>query len=128
MIERVLSMNVIAGQPTDGSGKVCIHLFVPDDRGPFTEPHALHQAVDGDGNDIKNQLVAKPTRGRLACDPKRQVKPVTVKGVTTITPRSDDPRAVTCTRCMASQYYADMMAVIDYKPNIELPVLPTKGE
>ena len=87
---------------------VCIHLFVRDERGPFVEPHVLHPVVR-DGVQVKRELTARPTRGRLACDPKRTVAPTTHRGVTTITPRTDDPRATTCPKCMASPEYAEMM-------------------
>ena len=105
MAKRVVGMNVLPGEPLDGSGRVCIHLFVHDECGPFVEPHALHP-VFKDGEVVKQQLVAKPTRGRLACNQKRTVAPVTRDGVTTITPRTDDPRAVTCLRCCSSAEYA----------------------
>lgn len=103
--ERVVNVNVLPGEPLDGSGKVSIHLFVPDERGPFVEPHVLHLGED-------RKVVAKATRGRLACDPKRLVAPVTKQGVTTVTPRTDDPRAVTCAKCLASKDCADMLARI----------------
>lgn len=105
MRKRVVNINVLPGEPTDGSGRVCIHLFVQDERGPFTEPHVLHPARGDGGEPVKNKLEARPTRGRLACDPKRTVAPRSRSGVTTVTPRTDDPRAVTCEKCIASSYY-----------------------
>lgn len=102
----VLGIKVLPGEPTDGSGKVCIHLFVKDERGPFIEPHVLH--IDEESG----KLVAKPTRGRLACDPNRTVITVTRRGVTAITMRTDDPRAATCPKCIASKDYAEMMETI----------------
>lgn len=103
--KRVVQVNVLPGQSTDGTGRVCIHLYVPDERGPFVEPHALHP-----GDEDPKQLVAKPTRGRLACDPRRKVAPTTTNGVTAVTMRTDDPRAVTCPKCIASDSYEKMMA------------------
>lgn len=76
-LNRIVNVKVLPGQPTDGNGKVCIHLFVQDERGPFVEPAVIH-AEDG-------KLVHKPTRGRLACDPKRIVAAVTHNGITTVT-------------------------------------------
>lgn len=105
---RIISLNVNPGQPTDGGGVVCIHLFVPDENGPFVEPQGLHEGP-GETEAERKQLIAKPTRGRLACNPKRSAVPVTRNGVTTITPRTDDPRAVTCPRCLASQLYVEAM-------------------
>lgn len=105
--KRTINMKVLPGEPLDGSGRVCIHLFVQDEVGPFTEPCALHMAeveVEGQERPVK-QLVARPTRGRLACDPKRTADPVTRNSVTTITMRTDDARAVTCPKCRRSSDY-----------------------
>lgn len=109
MSKRVVQVNVLPGEPMDGTGRVCIHLFVPDPRGPFIEPHALHPALDENGEPMKQQVVVKPTRGRLACNPRRSALPVTRGGVTTVTPRTDEPRAVTCPKCLASREYAEAM-------------------
>ncbi len=68
-----------------------------------------HRKADGSGNIVKQKVVAKLTRGRLACDSKRTVAPTTHSGVTTVTSRTDDPRAATCPRCLASKDYAAMM-------------------
>ena len=111
MGKRVVDVGVLPGEAIDGAGRVCIHLFVPDTRGPFVEPHALHPVIK-DSMIVKQQVEAKPTRGRLACSPVRTVAPVTRGGATRITLRSDDPRAVTCPRCIASTYYADAMELI----------------
>jgi hypothetical protein len=107
--KRKVNMRVLPGEPTDGTGRVCVHLFMPDAAGPFVEPHALHPMRDKDGNVVKQKVEAKPTRGRLACDPKRQVAPVTRGNVTTVTSRTDDPRAATCPKCLASKDYVRMM-------------------
>jgi hypothetical protein len=98
-------MNVLPGEPTDGTGRVCIHLFVQDERGPFVEPHVLHPKLGEDGAPIKQELVSKPTRGRLACDPKRSAVPVIRGNVTAVTPRTTQPSAVTCPKCIASEDY-----------------------
>lgn len=115
MGKRQVNLRVLPGEPTDGSGRVCIHLFVPDEAGPFVEPHVLHPVIEN-GVAVKQKVQAKPTRGRLACDPKRTVAPVTRGNVTTVTPRTDDPRAATCPRCIASEAYAAMMA--RYEENV----------
>lgn len=111
MSKLTINMSVLPGEPLDGTGRICIHLFVKDDRGPFIEPHVLHPVVR-DSKVVKQQLEAKPTRGRLACNPKRTVAPVTRNGVTTVTPRSDSPRAVTCPKCIASDDYKKMMEAL----------------
>lgn len=110
--KRVINVNVLPGEPVDGSGRVCIHLFVRDERGPFIEPHVLHP-VFKDGVAVKQKVEAKPTRGRLACNPRRTVAPVTRGGVTTVTPRTDDARAVTCLKCCASVEYAEAMTALE---------------
>lgn len=107
--KRVINLYVNPGEPLDGTGQVCIHLFIKDESGPFTEPHVLHPAMDDVGQPIQGQLVARPTRGRLACDRRRLVAPVTRGNMTTITSHTDDPRAATCPKCKASQDYAQMM-------------------
>ena len=101
--KRIVNMSVLPGQPLDGSGRICIHLFVQDKDGPFIESHALHE-----GNE-QQPIVAAPTRGRLACDPKRTVAPKVKNNVTTITLRTSDPRAVTCPKCTESDQYKAIM-------------------
>ncbi len=106
--KRIVSVSVLPGEPTDGSGKVCIHLFVQDKTGPFVEPHVLHPTVR-DGEEVTGLLEARPTRGKLACDRTRRVAAQVRGGVTTITMRTDDPRAVTCLKCTATAEYAAAM-------------------
>lgn len=112
MGKRVVNMRVLPGEPTDGSGRVCIHLFVQDATGPIVEPHVLHPVMK-DGEQVKQEVEAKSTRGRLACDRRRLAAPTTHRGVTTLTHRTDDPRAVTCPRCKESIEYADMMRKLE---------------
>lgn len=113
MRNRTINMSVLPGEPLDGSGRVCIHLFVQDERGPFVEPHVLHMEETEIGDDHrKKQLVAKATRGRLACDPKRTVALVKRQGDITVTMRTDDPRAVTCPKCKASGDYTRIMDLL----------------
>lgn len=104
---RVVNVKVLPGEATDGSGRVCIHLFVQDEvLGSFTEPHALHSANDERGQLTK--IVTRPTRGRLACDPNRIPSTSARNNEVNITMRTDDPRAVTCPKCMASRDYTNM--------------------
>lgn len=108
---RIVGIKVLKGEPLDGTGRVCIHLFVQDERGPIIEPHALHSVFEN-GVQVKQKVAARPTRGQLACDPKRLVAPVTRGGVTTVTARTDDPQAVSCLSCKASEVYKVMMSRI----------------
>lgn len=107
--KRIIRVSVLPGEPLNGSGRLCIHLFVRDERGQFVEPHVLRAAVSEDGKPIRGQMEAGPARGRLACDIRRKVAPVTNAGVTTVTMRSDDPRAVTCLKCIATKVYKEML-------------------
>jgi hypothetical protein len=117
--KRVINVKVLSGEPLDGSGRSCIHLFVQDEKGLFVEPHVLHPAVDEQGHSLKKMMVAKPTRGRLACDKRRGVASVTRGNVITITARTNDPQAVTCVKCRESKEYKLMMAT----PSV--PTVPT---
>ena len=104
----VVDLKVLPGEPLDGTGRICIHLFVQDQHGLFTEPHVIHPVFEN-GVQGKQKVECRPTRGRLACNRKRGVAPTTRNGVTTVTPRTDDPRAVTCSKCIASKEYIELM-------------------
>ena len=107
--KRIVNLKVLPGEPTDGSGKVCIHLFVIDEKGPFVEP-SVTQMVDAE--DGSKRLGVKAARGRLACDRKRTVAPVVHNGSMAVTLRSGDPRAVTCLKCKASPDFIKGMELI----------------
>ena len=111
-VRRVIDVKVLPGEPLDGSGRVSIHLFVKDEQGKFIEPHMLHP-VYKDGVLVKQQLEARATRGRLACNSKRDPAPTTKGRVTTVTPRTDDPRAVTCPKCLASKDCVELLQQIE---------------
>lgn len=113
--KRVINVSILPGEKTDGSGRVCIHLFVRDENGPLTEPHVLHQ-VDGDGdgeNTGRKEMIARPTRGKLACG----VIPSQTQssGIIKLVHRTDDPRAATCPRCMATDDYKTIMGQLERK-------------
>lgn len=110
MPKRIINVIVLPGEPLDGSGKVCVHLFVPDESGPFVEPSALHM-VDREGGG--KQLVTRATRGRLACDPKRTVAQTTRGKVTVVVLRTDDPRAASCSKCRATADYSEILKRIN---------------
>lgn len=112
-IKRIVDVKVLPGEPTDGSGRVCIHLFVQDEAGPFSEPCIMHPVLNDEGQPMKRRFTTRPTQGRLACDPKRTVAPVTRSGVTSVTIRTDDPRGVSCIKCLASSDYARMTAPVE---------------
>lgn len=101
--KRGISVSVLPGEPTDGGGRVCIHLFVQDEAGPMVEPHALHPPTKDSGG----QLVGAPTRGRLACGKVPLTKQQ--ENLFRVTIRTDDPRATTCPACKSSDIYKLMM-------------------
>lgn len=108
----VVILKVLPGEPTDGTGRVCIHLFVRDEAGSFTQRHVLHSVLDTEGKPIKGRLEARPARGRLACS--RTLIPTSiVKGNTiTKTLHSEEPRATTCPRCMNTPEYKSAMELL----------------
>lgn len=108
-VKRIIRTSVLPGEPLDGSGRACIHLFVQDERGPYVEPHVLHPVIGEDGQVVKQRLEARPTRGRLACDPKRDPSPVVRGNVTIVTDRTDNPSAVTCPKCLATKECAEIL-------------------
>lgn len=110
---KVVNVKVLPGEPTDGSGRVCIHLFVQDPRGPILEPHALHPVIGPDGEPVKQRVEARPTRGRLACDSRRRAAPDVRGNVASVTCRTDDPRAVTCLKCKATADYERAMVALE---------------
>lgn len=110
--KRVIDMKVLPGEALDGSGRVCIHLFIQDKAGVYVEPHAIHPMFEGDVQ-VKQKVVCKPTRGRLACNSRRNPTATTRNGVTTVTPRTDDYRAVTCPKCIASAEYKAAKAKLE---------------
>lgn len=111
--KRIINLSVLPGEPTDGTGKMCIHLFVRDNQGSFTEPCVLQMKVDKlhllQTGETREELISGPARGRIACNPMLipSGKPDR-KGVVNVTMRSDDPRAVTCPKCMASRDYIEL--------------------
>ena len=109
-VKRIIKLSVLPGEKTDGTGRMCIHLWVSDPNGKFTEPHALSPVLGEEGKPT-GELTAGPTKGRLACDANRNPAPITKGNTTIVTIRSDDTRATTCLKCIAS---------VDYKRLSEL--------
>ena len=107
-----INIQVLPGEPLDGTGRVATHLFVHDEWGKFVEPHVLHPVFE-DGKQIKQQVEVRPTHGRLACDPNRNPAPITRGRVIINTSRTDDPRAVTCYKCIATEDYKRAMLRIE---------------
>lgn len=116
--KRTINIPILKGQPTDGSGIICIHLLVRDPNGPFTENKVYHQAPNQESNTRRKKLIRKPTKCRIACDPKKLVVPIIKNGVTFLTFRSEDPRATTCTKCKKSKDFEIAMNLLNKKKNI----------
>lgn len=112
-MSRIIDTKVIPGEPTDGSGKVCIHLLVPDPRGAVVEPHALHPVIK-DGQVVKGEVDAGPKRFRVACNSRvADVQPRVNGNVVSLFHRTDDPRAVSCPKCKASKDYENMIGALN---------------
>lgn len=110
---RIVDVRVLPGQPTDGSGRVCIHLFVPDGTGPIVERSVTQLVSVPQGEGGGRRLSVGSTRGHIACDHKRSVAPVERGGVVRVTMRTIEPGAVTCPACAASRDYARIMKVLN---------------
>ena len=90
----------------DGSGRVRIHYFVHDPKGPVTTPSGAVMTALG-------PMKLGGVVGRIACQPQMaSVTPKVVKGELQPTVHSDDPRAVTCPECQASSEYLTTMNVL----------------
>lgn len=112
--KRVVSVSVLPGEPLNGAGRVCIHLFVPDGTGPNVERSVtqLGDAPQEEGRPAHKRLTTGPTRGHLACDPKKRVAPTVRNGVTSVTMRTIEPGAVTCPACKKSSEYDRLMKLL----------------
>lgn len=110
---RIVDVRVLPGEPTDGSGKVCIHLFVPDGTGPIVERSVTQVAPVPQGEGGGRRLTVGQARGHLACDRKRLVAPVQrANGVVSVTMRTIEPGAVTCPACKDTAEYDRITKVL----------------
>ena len=109
--KRIINISVLPGEPLDGRGRVCIHLFVCDPKGSFVEPSVMYPVLDENGKVKNGECECRPTHGRLACNPRRNPTPTTRGNVITVTPRSIDTRAVTCPKCIATEDYKKLAAL-----------------
>jgi hypothetical protein len=98
MSGRVVEMRVLPG------GKVRIHWFERALDGPATTPSGMTTGAEG-------RLQVGPVRGRIACMPTQaNVAPQTKGGVIRLVCHSDEPRAVTCPECMATENFKTALA------------------
>jgi len=87
----------------DGTGRIRIHYFHKDDQGPaFTPAVTLRSSI--------GPVRAGGVKGRIACQPTLSIvtPQVTVHEVKPLV-HSDDPRAVTCPECRASDLWKKAM-------------------
>lgn len=95
MTQRVVNQRLL----NDGSGRVCIHMFVRDEAGPCVNP----SSKQGQG-----------AIGYIACNKQQNsVTPQMRNGETLVCTFSDDARAVTCPGCVASDEYRGQMAELN---------------
>lgn len=95
----------------NGNRRVRICYFVKDEKGPIKIPNArLPKPKEG-----KHMPFRVPgCAGYIACQPKRSsTNPIQKGGETHLCTRSDDPRAVTCPECMATDEFKVAMAEIE---------------
>ncbi len=85
----------------DGSGRVCIHWLFQDPEGPI---QVTDRSVTASGPQI-----VRGRRWRMACNPTQSNVSVAEGGRLTPSPHSDDPRAVTCPKCMATAKFQEAM-------------------
>ncbi len=89
-------------------GRVCIHWFVADPAGPIRNGEATVSQTQG------GPLVIGGGVGRLACRPQQNSVLTQIRGnVAFPCGNSDDPRAVTCPDCMATEEYKKRMAELE---------------
>jgi len=90
----------------DGSGRVRIHYFIHDEKGPIQTPGSVVPSALG-------PIQLGGFRGRIACQPGlKSILPKNVAGVLHLTPHSDDVRGVSCPECMASKEYKETKAIL----------------
>jgi hypothetical protein len=76
----------------DGTGRVCIHYFVRDASGPIVTPKGEGQLANIGG-----------TKGYIACNRQQNTVGTQIRnGEHMMCVNSDDPRAVTCPDCLAT--------------------------
>lgn len=92
--KHIVGLKVLPGEPLNGTGKICIHLFI------------VSKETGGKG-------IFRTVNGHLACDPKRSIEPVKRNGITNVTIRTDDPRAATCPACIASPEYSRIIKLLE---------------
>jgi hypothetical protein len=128
MSNRTVELKVLPGQPLDETGKICIHLAVLDPNGPYTEHNVLLQVMDEAGNPVKGKFYFGPARARIACNPRLNPTPRVRNGVTLVTMRTNDPRAATCPKCLATDDYTKIMEQLERSPqsNVQPAVQPVQ--
>jgi hypothetical protein len=97
MATRILNVKLVP----DGSGRAMIHWLQEDAAGP----------IKTTGHDVYKCMPA--FRGRIACNPAQNtVNPQQRNGETLLCLHSNDARAVTCPKCMATPEYLDFEALL----------------
>ncbi len=113
---QILNMMVLPGEPKDGTGRICTHLWMNNPKGKFLQHYVMQPIADKNGEVVPNEFHFAPTKGQIACNPNLNPMPVVSgrdrvsgKTIITITSMSDDPRAINCPKCMATEYYQTQM-------------------
>ena len=104
--DETINLKLLAGEPVDGSGRLCIHFLVQDDVGKIETPGTLTPALKENPFAPVVLELKGPRKWRIACRPEQNsVQPQVRNGVRYVCLYSNDPLAVTCPGCLES---ADM--------------------
>lgn len=99
-----MGTNVVIRLLPDGSGRVCIHWLMADAEGPIETVNRI--VVTGMGPQIM-----KGKRWRMACNPTlSNLGELSQAGRLVPYPHSDDIRAVTCPKCLATERAKEILA------------------
>lgn len=93
-------------------GRVRIHWFMFDQAGPVSLPHGTTKSGVAMGGSLPDENGDYCSRGRIVCQPQRtSILPEKGRrGITRPVVHSDDPRAVTCPECQATEEWKAAMA------------------
>ena len=87
----------------DGTGRVCIHWLIRDPEGPIQTENRTVIAQNG-------PQIMKGARWRMACNPTLSNLDSRDGGRLIPWSHTDDPRAATCPKCLATAAYQAAMA------------------
>jgi hypothetical protein len=91
----------------DGSGKVRLHYFVHDDKGPIKTPTGTVMTALG-------PVTMGGVMGYVACQPRRtEITPEIRQNVVVPVPHTNEARAVTCPECKETVAWKETMKLLE---------------